>query len=258
MAKVLHNGDWYEQLSTEALYEDEYERILVEQAGLLFPSYRLLRFKKTVHSDSSAAKADFALVHEKYRNWWVVEAELGHHPYEAHVRPQIETLSNAYYGEDVGDYLASMSPGMDAERIRSMVKGQQPRVLVIVNASRPDWAKDLKRYDALVTVLEVFRSTLNRYLYRLNGDQLPDSESQSSKCTLEMARMLRLDSPGILAIQHGQKLMIHFRSGMAEWSRLDIKNAVYLTSLKPVSLDRKARYTLVETEDGTFALHEMK
>jgi hypothetical protein len=256
MAKVLHNGDWYEQLSTEALYEDDYERILIEHAVPLFPTYRLLRFKKTVHSDSSSAKADFALVHRKYRNWWVVEAELGHHPYEGHVRPQIETLSSAYYGEDVAEYLASAVPDMDAERIRSMVKGQQPRVLVIVNAPRPEWAKDLKRYDAIVTVLEVFRSNLNRYLYRLNGEQPLESENQSSTCAVEMARMLRLDSPGILPVQHGQKLMVRFRSGITEWSRLDIKDAVYLTSMKPVSLNRKSTYSLVETEDGTFILHE--
>lgn len=258
MAKILHNGDWYEQLSTEALYEEEYERILAEHAGSLFPSYRLLPFKKTVYSDTGAAKADFALVHRKYRDWWVVEAELGHHPFEGHVRPQIETLSGARYGEEEASYLGSTAPEMDEERIRSMVKGQQPRVLVIVNAPKVEWARDLSRYDAIVTVLEVFRSSLNKYLYRLNGDQPPESTSQSSLCTVDISRMLKLDSPGILPIQHGEKIMVSFRNGMTEWSRLDIMDAVYLTSAKPVSLDRRARYTLVELEDSSFALHESK
>ncbi len=258
MAKILHNGDWYEQLSTEALYEDEYERILVEHAASLFPSYRLLQFKIAVHSETRAAKADFALVHRNYRDWWVVEAELGHHPFEGHVRPQIETLSDAHYGEDVAEYFSLAAPDLDEERIRSMIKGQQPRVLVIVNAPKLDWTRELKRYDALVTVLEVFRSSLNKYLYRLNGDQPPESTCQSSACGVEMARMLKLHSPGILPIQHGQKLMILFRNGITEWSRLDIKDAVYLASAKPVSLDRKARYTLVERENGSFALNESK
>jgi hypothetical protein len=258
MAKILHNGDWYDQLSTEAMYEDEYERILLEHAERLFPSYRLLRFKKTVYSDTGAAKADFALVHKKYRDWWVVEAELGHHSYEGHVRPQIETLSRAYYGEAEALYLSSAAPGMDEERIFSMIKGTQPRVLVIVNATKMDWARDLKRHNAIVTVLEVFRSPLNKYLYRLNGDQPPESRNQSSLCTIDLARMLKLNSPGILSIQHGEKMVISFRNGITEWSRLDIRDAVYLTSAKPVSLDRKSQYTLVELEDGSFTLYESK
>jgi len=258
MAKILHNGDWYEQLSTEALYEEEYERILAEYADSLFPTYRLVPFKKIVCSETGAAKADFALVHKKYRDWWVVEAELGHHSFEGHVRPQIETLSGARYGEDEALYLVSVAPEMDRERIRSMVKGQQPRVLVIVNAPKSEWARDLSRYDAIVTVLEVFRSPLNKYLYRLNGEQPPESTSQSSSCNVDMSRMLRLDSPGILPVQHGEKLMVLFRNGMTEWSRLDIMDAVYLTSAKPISFDRKARYTLVEMEDGSFTLHEEK
>ncbi|MCO5099197.1 MAG: hypothetical protein M9884_17275 [Rhodocyclaceae bacterium] len=258
MAKILHNGDWYEQLSTEALYEEEYERILAEHADSLFPSYKLLPFKKIVYSETRAAKADFALVHKKYRDWWVVEAELGHHSFEGHVRPQIETLSGAQYGEDEALYLSSTALEMNGERIRSMIKGQQPRVLVIVNTPKSDWARVLSRYDAIVTVLEVFRSSFNRYLYRLNGDQLPESTSQSSSCTVDLARMLKLNSPGILPIQHGEKIMISFRDGMTEWSRFDIKDAVYLTSAKPVSLDRKTRYTLVELEDSSFALHESK
>lgn len=258
MAKILHNGDWYVQLSTEALYEEEYERILLQHAENLFPSYKLLQFKKTVNSDTGAAKADFALVHKKYRDWWVVEAELGHHPYEGHVRPQIETLSRAYYGEDEARYLITTAPELDEERIFSMIKGHQPRVLVIVNIPKADWARDLKRYNALVTVLEVFRSSLNKYLYRLNGDQPPESTSQSSLCSVDLARMLKLHSPGILPIRHGEKMMISFRNGITEWSRLDIQNAVYLTSAKPVSLDRKSKYMLVGLEDESFALYESK
>lgn len=55
MAKILHNGDWFEQLSTEALYEEEYERLLIQHADSLFPAYKLVKFKKTVYSDASAA-----------------------------------------------------------------------------------------------------------------------------------------------------------------------------------------------------------
>ncbi|MCC8393500.1 hypothetical protein LJ656_12945 [Paraburkholderia sp. MMS20-SJTR3] len=258
MAKILHNGDWFEQLSTEALYEEEYERILIEHAASLFPAYRLVKFKKTVYSETSAAKADLALVHRRYRDWWVVEAELGHHPFEQHVRPQVQTLSRALYGESEAQYLHAQDGSFDLERLHSMVKGYPPGVLVIVNAPRPDWARELRPYRALVTVLEVFRSEHNRYLYRLNGEQPAESEVQSSECTVELARMLRLHSPGILPVSHGETLKVQFRSGVTEWGRIDIHDRVYLSSAKPISLNKKLRYQLIEIEDGSFLLQESK
>jgi hypothetical protein len=258
MAKVLYNDEWYEQLSTEALYEEEYERILEEHADSLFPTYKFVKFKKTVYSEDGAAKADFALVHRKYREWWVVEAELSHHSFEHHVRPQIETLSRAIYGEEEARYLHAQEPMLDLDRMCSMVKGHQPGVLVIVNAPRNEWAQEFKRYGVLVTVLEIFRSRYNKYLYRLNGDQPVETGIQSSVCTVELSRMLRLDSPGILPIANGEKIAVLFRSGVTEWSRIDIQNGVYLTSAKPISLNSRMRYELVELEDKSFALYESK
>jgi hypothetical protein len=258
MARILHDGDWFEQLSTEALYEEEYERLIVEHAESLFPTYKLVKFKKTVCSDTGAAKADFALVHRKYRDWWVVEAELSHHSFEWHVQPQIEILSRAVYGEEEAIYLHSQETSLDLDRLCSMVKGHQPGVLVIVNAPVPDWSRELKRYFALVTVLEVFRSRFNKYLYRLNGEQPIDTGIQHSLCSIEIARMLKLHSPGILPISHGEKLTVLFGDGVTEWSRIDTQDAVYLTSAKPLSLNSRKRYELVELEDQSFALYESK
>lgn len=254
MAKVLHGGEWFEQLSTEALYEEEYEKLLVQHAEDLFPSYYLVSFKATVSAEMGSAKPDFALIHRGYRAWWVVEAELSHHPFEGHVRPQIEILSRATYSEREAYYLHSRRPTLDLDRLRSVTKGSQPGVLVIVNAPRPEWARELKRYGALVTVLEVFRSGRNQYLYRLNGEQPEGSGQQASICTVEVPRMLKLQSPGIIRIAVGEKLLIHFRDGISEWTRLDIKDGVYLVSGSPISLDSRKRYELVETEDGSFTL----
>ena len=258
MAKIYHDGEWYEQLSTEALYEEEYERLLVEHGAALFPNYRLVKFKRTVYSDTGSAKADFALIHTRYREWWVVEAELSHHSLEGHVRPQIETLSRALYGEDDAMYLHTEDNALEAARLCSMVKGQQPGVLVVVNAPVPKWTIALKQCGALITILEVFRSRFNKHLYRLNGEQPIDTGVQNSLCTVALARMLKLASPGILPNAHGENLTIHFRGGVTEWGRFDIQDGVYLVSSKPISLNFKLRYELVEREDGSFALNEFK
>jgi len=256
MPKILHEGDWFEQLSTEALYEEEYERILLSHASSLFPAYDLVPFKKLVYSEDAGAKADLALLHRQYREWWVVEVELRHHPFEQHVRPQVQTLSRARYGEDEARHIHAKAPHLDLARLCSMVKGEQPGVLVVVNASAPNWAAEIRRYGAIVTIFEVFRSRRNRYLYRLNGEQPADCGIQRSVCSVELYRMLRLHSPGILPIANGEKLQVHFREGLTEWSRLDISDAVFLSSSEPVSLNVKCRYELVELEDKSFTLYE--
>ena len=256
MAKILHQGEWYDQLSTEALYESDYERILLANAEALFPSYTLVPFKMTVESEIDKAKADFALVHRKYKDWWVVEAEMSHHSFENHVRPQIQTLSQAVYDDAVASYLVAQEPTLDLARMRSVIRGQQPRVLVIVNAPIAMWALELRRYNAIVTVLEVFRSRHNSQVYRLNGEQPVDNTILSSKCQVELARFLRVLSPGILPVQHGEQMSVFFKDGITEWSRTDIKDRVYLLNTKPVSLNPKASYQLVERENNKFELLE--
>lgn len=256
MARILHDGEWYEQLSTEALYEEEYERLLLANGASLFPSYHVVSFKKSVHSDQGTAKADFALVHKRYRDWWVVEAELSHHSFEGHVRPQVRSLSGAAYDEDTAEYLCLKEPALDRARMYSTVKGRQPGVLVIVNAAVPAWGRDLQPYGALVTVLEIFRSRHNKHLYRLNGEQPGESTTLSSACVVELARFLRVLSPGILPIRHGERMTMYFRSGVAEWTRTDLQDRVYLSCAKPVTLSPKGRYEIIEREDGSFALRE--
>lgn len=253
MAKILHAGEWYEQLSTESLYEEEYERLLMQHSAELFPNYLLIPFKFRVSSEERVAMPDFALLHREYKHWWVVEAELSHHPYEGHVRPQIETLSKARYGDDCADFLFGQDARLDKERLHAMVRGEQPKVLVVVNAAMPSWTHDLKRYDALVTVLEVFRSRHNRHLYRLNGEQPVDDMDTLSYCVADqhLPRVVRLMSPGVLTQKNGEVITLRFRDGLTEWQRLDLQDRVYLTCSKPVSLNRKARYRLVD-KGGTY------
>ena len=42
--------------------------------------------------------------------------------------------------------------------LSDMIKGAQPRVLVVVNHSVPSWIEPIRRLDGIVTVVEVFRS----------------------------------------------------------------------------------------------------
>jgi hypothetical protein len=251
---VLHESEWYEQVSPEALYEFEYERIIGQHAPLLFPTYAYVPFKHLVQSEEGAAVPDALLAHERYREWWVVEAEMAHHSFEGHVRPQVQTLSRARYGEDVALALHAGAPRLDIDRLRSMVKGLPPRVLVIVNAPRPAWATELRRYDAVVAVLEVFRSRHNRHLYRLNGETPGETSRQSSKCTVDLQRFLRVHQPGVLPVADGERMLVQLAGGLTEWRRMDTADTVYLTTRQPITLTVRREYDLVEREDGSYEL----
>lgn len=254
MARLLYDNHWFDPVATEAMYEDDFERILVANAAELFPTYRLVPFKCTVYSDLTSARPDFALVGEYYADWWVVEAELGHHSFEGHVRPQIATLTTASYGETEAHHLHRNAPQLDLDRLKAMIKGHPPRTLVIVNGLRPDWSLELGRYGASVTFIEVFRSRLNRYVYRVSGET-PQAKSRiATTCTVELSRMLRLHSPGVLNVADGEAVRVRYGSGATEWRRLDIADAVYLISDRPVPLAPRARYELAYIAEVTYEL----
>jgi hypothetical protein len=114
MARILLDSQWFDSLNSSALYEVEFERIVQQKSGLLFPGFHCVPFKKTVYSEDDAARPDYALVEADYREWWVVEMELSYHSLEGHVLPQVNTLSRARYGDEEADYLAAHSESLCA------------------------------------------------------------------------------------------------------------------------------------------------
>jgi len=93
MARILFNGNWFEEISPSSFYETDFENLVFRQAEILYPDYQLVPFKLTVTSEFGSAKPDFALIDRAYRNWWVGEIEIASHPFETHVLPQVEVLS---------------------------------------------------------------------------------------------------------------------------------------------------------------------
>ncbi len=257
MARILHQNVWYEQISSESLYEEEYERILRLNGHIIFPKHKLVKFNNTVLSEEGSAKADFALIDLEYRGWWVVEVELAHHPFEGHVRPQVEILANAEYGDIIAENLCANEPSLDLGRMKSVIRGQQPRVVVIVNAPVPKWVSELRRYDAIVTILEIFRSRHNLHIFRLNGEAPINGEGIRSLCKVELSRFIRVLSPGILPVANGGKMNVFFRDGISEWTRLDTQDRVYVVSSKPIVLNRKCQYELTQLDSSTYVFREL-
>lgn len=254
--RILTDGEWYEAVSPSSLYEDDFERVVLSRARLLYPGYHSVLFKKLVQSDMDSARPDMALIDIQYRSWWVVEIEMAYHSLYHHVLPQVETLSSAVYGDDEADYLVSQNNGLDCVSLIDMMKGIQPRVLVVVNCNAPDWIEPLSKFNAILQVVEVFRSDKNRHMVRINGESPSILKADIvSPCHLDtiMPRLLLIESPASLGISHGERVEIELEGGITEWERIDSRNGVWLSPLKRNPLRTPESYQIVR--DSTGALH---
>jgi hypothetical protein len=256
MGRILVNDEWYEQLADTALYEVEYERIVGTQAPSLFPQFRVVHFKCTVVSeDGDSKQPDLALISYDYRDWWVVEVELAHHDFEGHVLPQVRTLARGVYSDVHAAHLCGKNPSLDSERVIAMIKGKQPKVLVVLNSPKPEWIPRLRPFDASVVVFEVFRSERNRYVYRLNGERpkLPQDVITKTRFHPAVPRFLLVDSPGALDVRAQEDVSILFRDRVTRWRRVDMSDAVWLAPLGPNVLDTHNEYELVIDSSGQLA-----
>jgi hypothetical protein len=255
MARILLGDEWFDELASTSLYESEFEKLLFQEAHRLFPEYYPVPFKTVVLSDDGDAKADFALIHKEYRSWWVVEAEMGHHPLEGHVIPQVRKLSRATYHDGEADYLCAQKSSLDGARVKEMIRGEQPRVLVVVNAPVPGWREQLRPFNAVVAIFQIFRSQLDRYIYRVNGDFPSENNEIISTCRCwEIHRFLRIDSPAQLGINRGEIVTLHHETGAMHWQRVDIADAVLLHALRDHPLKKGLLYEIVRQGDGTLSI----
>jgi hypothetical protein len=257
MAKLLLGDKWFEKLSPKAMYEAEFERIVVQNGDKLFPEYHVVSFKRTAENISTSAKADLALIEKEYREWWLGEIELSNHSFEGHVLPQVRTIAGAKFDRSHVDALCAECSVLDRVRVSEMLKGSPPRVLVVVNDVMQAWIKPLKEHDARVMFIEVFRSEMNEHAFRMNGESLVPNLDVVSECSLDpfVPRFLRIFSPSRLEIQPNQRVQIYLDDAVSEWIRLDIADAVYLSPLKQNPLSGRGRFVLKRRPDGCLVLH---
>lgn len=255
MARILYNDEWFEEIASHGYYEAEFETILQVEAERLFSSYHLVPFKTPVTSDVDAdtRKPDFALVHKTYRSWWVVEVELGHHSLTGHVLPQVRTLAHANYGTLEANFLCQHEPSLRKDKMLEMFKGDQPRVLVIVNFPVPGWAEVLQPLGARVVICQLFRSRLNQHLLRLNGEYPSESEEVITSCECQMLlhRMMVIHSPASLPVVHNQAVLLYHEGTACAWERVDTAGAVFLHALRDHDLVPGKLYEIVRQGDGS-------
>ena len=253
MTRILHVGRWYEQLSHRSFYETEFEAIVEQNAEPLFPGFRLVPFKLTVHADSmGSGRPDLALVRNDYGEWWVIEVELTSHSLFGHVIPQIAKFKTGEYTVEHADYISSKAPDLDPNQLRIMMKGEPPRILVVAEAQSMEWERAIDANGAHMMAFEPFRSEDNRNLFRVIG-RFPDRDSDLvSTCRRDpqLPSMLIVDRPGAL-IHGGQE--VHFEIRCEDvptpWRILETETRVWLVPVGPDPFPENDRFELVRDGD---------
>ena len=255
--RLLLSEEWFDTISSEGQYESDFESIILSRANALFPQFCVVPFRMPVESEEGRKIPDLALVDFAYRFWWVVEVEMAHHPLYSHVIPQVEVFARGKYGEEHADHLASRRGDLDRRALQDMIMGAQPRVLVVVNSNVPDWMEPIHRLDAMVTVVEVFRSDRNQHILRINGDY-PEYEDThiASLCRLDgtLPNLLQVDSPASLGVVTGEQISIEFKGGLTKWERLDTSDRVWLVPLGRNPLVANLEYLITREADGRLIL----
>ena len=251
--RLLFDQEWYESVSSAGQFEADYEALIRSRASWLFPDFQTVPFKIPVESEDGRKIPDLALVDRYYRSWWVVEVEMAHHSLQGHVIPQVEVFARGKYGQEHAEYMVDKCASLNFTSLSDMMKGAQPRVLVVVNQSVPNWLDPIHRLFGLIATVEIFRSSRNQHIFRMNGDY-PNSSSPNilSACRLDSSipRLLRIDSPAALGIGNNEKIQIRFLGGLTSWSRLDTSDGVWLCPLGRNPLTKDRDYLIVSDPDG--------
>jgi hypothetical protein len=262
VARLLIQGEWFDAVAAASMYENSYEGLLLANADELFPSFHAVRFKKRVRSELGNGEPDLALIDKAYRAWWVVEVELSNHPLRSHVEKQVAIFASARYGLPEANYLAEHAPNLDRSLLIAMMLGMPPRVLVLVNAARPEWASWLARYDALVGVAEVFRSDQNQHILRIDGE-LPRGVGDRRMLSIcrrhpVLPKVLTVDSPASVVGLGDEPLPISYRGGSAMWAQRPTATNLLLMPQGRYPLPTETReFILLGTDDGSLEFIEL-
>jgi hypothetical protein len=255
--RLIIKGQRYEALSSSALYENQYSRLLIQHAEVLFPGLIAVEFTPTVVYESIGKKPDLALIAPDYRRWWVGEVELGHHSLEGHVVPQVEVLSRAAYGLSEAEWLADRNAKLDLDGLRKMMLGAQPGVVVILNAPKPDWVPRL-RPEAEVMVVEPFRSDRDQFIFRQNGVELDVGSSVLTICRVDptLRRMLVVESPAAIADVGNEPFLVEYEGTVSSWRQLTTKGCVWLWPQRGSPFPRSACLALTRSIDGRMVFQD--
>lgn len=263
MSRIRVKQKWYEQIEPSTFSEEGFERQVILHAPSIFPSYHVFQFKKPLKAPDYSNKnrytlvvPDLVFVAKDYSEWWVVEVEMSYHSFDYHIKPQINKLLAADYGDDEIDYLCGKSRKLNRSKLAKLIKNNPTRILVILNEDRKNWASHWKRNTVVFAVFEIFCSEDNHEVYCVDGRYPAVLADKVSTCSIHPAipRLLHIKDPLKLRLPRRSTLKLLYNDCLTEWRRIDEGRKVYLTAVNRNPLTSDGTYTIYRQDDGQLVL----
>lgn len=267
MARILINDTWYEQVEPSTFSEAEFEDRISLHAPSVYPHFFVVPFKKKLTTTDPLSSSevgtggvvpDLAFIARDYKEWWVVEVEMSYHNFKGHIRPQIQKLQNANYGDDEATYLVNKEPSLDLDRLKTLIATSPIQVLLIINQPRQDWIKELAKDDIVTSVFELFRSDGEHEIFRVNGEYPSLLTDKVSDCVFHsvVPRLLKISHPDELGVPPRGIIRLLYNNCVTEWRRIDQDTEVYITAVNRNPLKANWSYEIHRQNDGQLVLKQ--
>ena len=165
-------------------------------------------------------------------------------------------FTSAFMMGGMTEYLGRNDPSLDAARLRDMVKGEQPRVIVLANEMVPEWQRELNRIEVDAYTFEIFTSDKEHYVFETDLVIKSLSPTTLTLCRRDkfIQSWLQVNSPAALPVAANRKIEIIVDGAITAWTRVDARQGVYLKPEGRCPLSSEIGYELLRGQSGDLEL----
>ena len=265
-SKVLdYELNWYDEIDASTFYEKNLERTILMRLPQVYPDYYGIPFNLTITAGKETSTPDLAMVKKDYSEWFIIEVELERHSWENHVEKQVRVFTNGYYEKNrIAKYILEkdveiMSPNparFNFDKLKKMIGDNQPKVMVIANEPVKEWIPGIRKYNALLSVFQIYKGLNKHEIYRVEGD-VPFIFRDKSHCELlkGASNILIVHTPTFIVEKHKEELEIIYLGKKTKWIRMDdgsIVNLILNGSTHYLQSEKK--YILYLSDSGEYYL----
>ncbi len=220
-SKILDtNVDWFDEIDPLSFYEKHFEETFLSKIHEVYPDFIGIPFSLKISTiDKENSKPDLAMIRKDYKEWYIIEAEMGRHPWEGHVEKQVRVFSNGIYNKKkISQYIYSKNNDFDIIELEKMVENFAPKVMVIVNEHKTDWEIKIKKYKAYLSVFQIYKGLNGFELFRISGDT-PFVYRDKSHCSFVkgLSNTMEVYTPTFITETDNTKIIITFRGKKTQW-----------------------------------------
>lgn len=248
------HGGKYALVESNSWSEDYFERVIKNFAEVIFPFHHCFPFQVDMYYLGDKVRPDLILIEKNYRDWWLVEVELEHHSWLAHIQAQINKILHAEITVNHIEKLRIHEAFLDYSKLQYLMRNVKHKTLVIVDSEPKSWMDELQTTDARLMTIQVYRNSQNDHIIRCDTS-LPQTGSPivsylSPVKEALVASWLEVESPQRLDSMTG-KVVISCQDQYFECSLKSLGESVYLippSRFRFVPLNPSNRLVLLEDD----------